>query len=359
MKIAIVGAGAIGCWLAAQMSLQGCAVTLVARGRQYEAIARGGLVIESPRREPQHVVIARVVRSLSQAEDCDVLLLTVKAHQLAALIPELQPFVAAGATLVSLQNGLPWWWGTAGAGVGSGNVSNDADGGSHGNDKRDVSGGPAISVLESVDPGGTLLRALPDRSIIAGVLYVAAEVPSEGRVRVQGKGRILLGDAMPAQAGVPSPRCLELAALLASCGMACEAVPEIRKPIWQKLWRNAPVNPLSVLTGATLGDIAADAGLQQLCRHMMAEVEAVAMHEGILLSESPDEAMETARRNGAHKTSMLQDYERGRPIELGALTGAIIELADHHGVPVPHLRSVHACTAALVRLREAAAPQSS
>ncbi len=315
MKVCVLGAGAVGSWLAAKLAAGGANVTLVARGDQLAAIEASGIELDEGRFGKNTLRVSRLTANIADADGCDVIVVALKSYQLAAVAEQLGVLASQGAYVLSLQNGLPWWY-FQGLGEGASSRS-----------------------LESVDPGGKLLNALPQRSVAGGVIYVASEVTAPGRVKVAGRGRLVLGEPD----GQESPRLQALAALLQHCGIAAEVVPDIRTHVWAKLWRNAAFNPVSCITRATLGDIASDVDMSPVVKALLDEVAEVAAASGVAIAETAESLISATTKFGAHKTSMLQDLERGRPLELGAMVGAVIELAQCLGIAVPHLTTVYAC----------------
>ncbi len=315
MKVCVLGAGAVGSWLAAKLAAGGEDVTLAARGGQFAAIEAGGIELDEGKFGKSRVRVARLVGDVAAAEGCDVIVVALKAHQLAAMAEPLGKLASQGAFVLSLQNGLPWWYfqGTTAA-------------------QREKH-------LESVDPGGKLLQALPESSVVGGVIYVASEVTAPGCVKVAGKGRLVIGEVN----GQDSARAQEFASLLQRCGIAAESVTDIRTHVWAKLWRNAAFNPVSCMTRATLGGIASDTDMVPVLTSLLDEVAQVASAFGVVIAETAASLIGATTKFGTHKTSMLQDLERGRPLELDAMVGSIIELAKSSGIPVPHLHAVYAC----------------
>ncbi len=326
MKVCVLGAGAVGSWLAAKLAAGGADVTLVARGDQLVAIAANGIELDEGKLGKNTFHVSRLAGDIAEMEGCDVIVVALKSYQLAAVAEQLGGLASRGAYVLSLQNGLPWWY-FQGLGAGASSRS-----------------------LEAVDPGGKLLNALPQGSVAGGVIYVASEVTAPGRVKVAGRGRLVLGEPD----GQESPRLQALAALLQHCGIAAEVVPDIRTHVWAKLWRNAAFNPVSCITRATLGDIASDVDMSPVVKALLDEVAEVAAASGVAIAETAESLISATTKFGAHKTSMLQDLERGRPLELGAMVGAVIELAQCLGIAVPHLATVYACA----RLAEKAAHAS-
>ena len=253
----------------------------------------------------------------------DFVILTVKAHQLAAIAPSLSSLLAPDTAVVTVQNGIPWWY-------------FQRHGGS-------LDGAP----LELLDPGGVIAGALAPERIVGCVAYQAATIPEPGVVQSTMKPRWVIGE-LDAPTSV---RCERLAALFASAGLECTVHPRIRAEIWTKLLGNIALGPISCLTGATVGQIVNHPDSAQLMRAMIEETKATARALGVDVAMTADERLAVARRFGEHKPSMLQDLEAGKPIELDAIIGAVLHLADRVGVAMPCTRAVHACTRLLVSRR--------
>ena len=319
MKFAIVGAGAIGGLLGTRLALAGHAVTFIARNRNLAAInAEGFRLIEedgSTRHAPagEHL---RAVQRMAEAGPQDVVLLTVKAHQLADLLGELTALIGPQTLVVSMINGLPWWYFQGLAGPHEGRV------------------------LESVDPGGALARAIPSAQVIGSIVYPAAQLEAPGVVRLIEGNRFSLGELD----GSRSERIEALAQVLMQAGFKAPVSRDIRSELWVKLWGNLSFNPISALTHATLEDICRFPLSRELAARMMSEAQAVGEQLGVQFKISLDKRIAGAEAVGAHKTSMLQDVEAGRALELEALLGAVVELARITGTPSPNLDAVYALT---------------
>ncbi len=318
MRICVFGAGAIGGYLAARLAQKGeHEVSLVARGPHLEAIRSQGLVLLA-----QGERITTRPRASADARELgpqDHVIVTLKAHQIGPAIPALEALMGPETAFVWAVNGVPWWYfhGLEGPWF----------------DKR----------LESVDPGGRIWERLDPKRAIGCVVYPAVEVDEPGVVRLVEGDRFSLGEPT----GERTARVEALAKALVSAGLKAPVRPRIRDEIWVKLWGNLAFNPLSALTHATLDRLCADAGTRAVARAMMLEAQAVAERLGVRFAIDVDKRIEGAAAVGAHKTSMLQDLERGRPMEIGALVGAVIEMAGLVGLEVPTIETVHA----LVRLR--------
>lgn len=326
MNVCVLGAGAVGSWVAAKLAAGGETVTLVARGKQLAAIEAGGIELDEGKFGRSRVRVAKLAADLDSAGACDVVVVALKAYQVGDVVAQLSRMAAQGTFILSLQNGLPWWYFQ---GLGAGQPSRS---------------------LDSVDAGGKLLNALPLGSVVGGVIYVASEVTAPGQVKVAGKGHLMIGEPN----GRESPRLQALIDMLQRCGIAAEAVTDIRSHVWAKLWRNAAFNPVSCITRASLGGIASDPDMVPVVTVLLDEVAQVASAFGIAIDEAAADLISATTKFGSHKTSVLQDLERGRPLELDAMVGAIIELAEDAVIPVPHLNTVYACA----RLAEKAARAS-
>ncbi len=318
MRICVFGAGAIGGYLAARLAQKGeYEVSLVARGPHLEAIRSRGLVLSA---EGERITTRpRASADARELGPQDYVIVTLKAHQIGPAIPALEALAGPATAFVWAVNGVPWWY-------------------FHG-----LEGPWCDHRLESVDPGGRIWERLDPKRAIGCVVYPAAEVDEPGVVRLVEGDRFSLGEPT----GERTSRVEALAKALVSAGLKEQVRPRIREEIWVKLWGNLAFNPLSALTCATLDRLCADAGTRAVARAMMLEAQAVAERLGVRFPIDVDKRIEGAAAVGAHKTSMLQDLERGRPMEIGALVTAVIEMAGLVGLPVPTIETVHA----LVRLR--------
>jgi len=326
MRLAIVGAGAIGGWLAGQLICGGEEVTLVARGATLAAIRERGLSIRSP--EKTFVVHPNLEENLGAVAAADVVFLAVKAHALTALAPALGPVLDPGACVVSLQNGVPWWYfqglpGTLG-------------------DVR----------LESVDPEGVIAQHLPAARVVGSVVYPATRVVTPGVVEHIEGNRISIGEPD----GSASERCRQISGALTQAGVRCPVRADLRSELWLKLVGNAVLNPLSALTRASLAAITADPLVGRLALGAMEEVRAVAESLGVRIQLSTEQRLAAAAKVGEHKTSMLQDLEAGRPLELEPILGAVVEISRLTGVATPTLDMLLACTRLLAQSAAGSVP---
>ena len=304
MKFVIAGAGAVGAYMGALMARAGLDITLFARGAQLQAIGERGVRVISP--EGDFEARPRVTGDLQSIGTAGVVFLAVKAHSMPDLAPRLGCLLDAETAVVSLQNGVPWWF----------------------------------TPLKRVDPEGVVAAAIEARRVIGSLVYFATEVVVPGVIRhIEGK-RISIGEPD----GTRSTRCRGIAEALIAAGLRCPVTTHIREEIWVKILGNVAFNPISALTGATLARMAADPDVAALARAIMAEAECVAGRLGLKLPVTIDQRMAGAAKVGEHKTSMLQDLEAGRPLELEAVVGAVLELGERLGVPMPYTRAVYACT---------------
>jgi 2-dehydropantoate 2-reductase len=307
-RIAVVGAGAIGGFLAAALSKAGIPVAVVARGSHLEAIRRDGLRVSGDLGTFETRVEAS--DDLRRLGNFDVLLLTFKAHQWPSFREQLEPYAGGRAAIVTLQNGLPFWF---------------------------VREPP----LASVDPGGAIGRLFSDEHVIGGVVHVSGRIVEPGIVEQSGGLRYVLG----APRGAAGNHVEALAEVFSNAGLAAEVDADIRQTVWLKLVNNAGLNPASVLRGMTIKPLLADPQARALVHALMSETLAVGQAMGVVANVDVNARIAYAARLDDVKTSMLQDYESGRPLEIKPIVGAVIELADRYGVAVPRLREVYASIA--------------
>src|SRR5580693_1421559 len=305
MKFLIAGAGAIGAYMGACMARAGQDVTLFARGPHLRAMQEHGVRVKSV--DGDFEAHPKIAADLGDVGPVDVVFLGVKAHGLTQLAPQLKPVLGPDTAVVGTQNGIPWWffqgWGGEHQGM----------------------------RLERVDPGGTIAAAIEPRRVLGSIVYFATDIVEPGVVRHTEGNRISLGEPD----GTRSDRSRQIAEALIAAGLRCPVTTRIRQEIWVKILGNVAFNPISALTGATLVQMARHPDVNALVRRIMEETIAV------------------AEKVGEHKTSMLQDLEAGRPIELEAVVGAVVELGERLNVPMPHTRAVYACTKLLAQTRAA------
>jgi 2-dehydropantoate 2-reductase len=316
VTVAVVGAGAIGGLLGAYLSRSGEDVILIARGPHLGAMKSRGVTVRSG--DEEFTAHPDVTEDLAAIRRAGTVFLTLKAHSISAVAPAIGAALAHGASVVGAQNGIPWWYFE---------------------DRH----------LESVDPGGIIGRSIPYKSVVGCIAYPAAQVIEPGVILHIEGNRFTLGEPD----GSKSERVQTVSSMLVKAGLKAPISSRIRNELWLKVVGNATLNPVSALTGATMVDIITSPTSRELARTLMEEVDAVARAMGVAVAVSIEKRMEGAAAVGAHKTSMLQDLEAGRPLEIDALLGAVVELADGAGVPVPSLRVVYRLTKLLDETRRA------
>ncbi|HRD99013.1 MAG TPA: 2-dehydropantoate 2-reductase [Rubrivivax sp.] len=322
MKIAVVGAGAIGGYLGARLARAGQQVTFIARNRNLQTINEHGFRLVLADGQEEHVPAGPTLHAVpdgAEAGEQDYVLLAVKAHQLAGLLPNLRGLLGPQTAVASMINGVPWWYFHRLAGPHEGRT------------------------LQSLDPEGLIARHIEPERVIGGVVYPACELLAPGVVRVVEGQRFSLGEPD----GHRSERAEILSQALMAAGFKSPISRDIRAEIWVKLWGNLAFNPISALSHATLQDICRYPPTRDLARRMMTEAKAVAEALGVVFKISLEQRLAGAEAVGAHKTSMLQDVEQGRALELQALVGAVVELGQITGVPTPTIEALHAVTGLL------------
>ena len=314
MKIAIIGAGAIGGLVGVKLALAGEDVTFIVRGANLEAIRRQGMKLVHADGSEQVARNVVATDDYAAAGVQDVVVLAMKAHQVEAVAGELPQLVRPDTVIVTMQNGIPFWY------------------------FHEHGGALAGTQLKSVDPTGVLSRSVPARQILGCVVYPASELTAPGVVRHIEGDRFPIGELD----GSTSERALRVSACLTRAGFKSPVLADIRAEIWLKLWGNLTFNPISSLARATLADICLDPLARKLAADMMREAQAVAHKLGIEFRVSLEKRIAGAEKVGAHKTSMLQDFEAGRAPEIEALVGSVVELARLTATPTPHIDAVYA-----------------
>ena len=320
MKIAVVGAGAIGGYVGGWLGAAGEDVTFIARGANLRAIRGDGMRVIG---EDGSEVVARagVFDDTKDAGPHDVVILAVKAHQVAAVAPSLAALCDAGTAIVTMQNGIPWWYFHKHGGAYEG------------------------TPVRSADPDGSIARVIDADRVIGSVVYPAAVLESPGVVRVVEGKRFTLGEPD----GSTSPRVQAISAAFTRAGFKAPVIADIRSEIWLKLWGNLSFNPISALTHATLAGLLQFPLTRELSIEMMREAEQVASKLGITFRVGIDKRIAGAEKVGEHKTSMLQDVEAGRPMEIEALVGSVVELGRLTRTPTPHVDAVYALVSLLAK----------
>jgi 2-dehydropantoate 2-reductase len=328
VRIVIAGAGAIGGYIGARLARTGVDVVLFARGPHLRAMQQRGLQVRSA--EGDFEITPQVASDLAAIGTADVVFLGVKAHALTALAPQLEPLFAPDTVVVSTQNGVPWWY------------------------FQDHGGELDGLRLERVDPGGVIASAIDSRRVVGSLVYFGTDIVEPGVIRHTEGNRITLGEPN----GTRTERTRQLAEMLIAAGFRAPVTTRFRTEIWVKLLGNVAFNPISALTHGTLEVLARHPDVSKVIRDVMAETSMVATRLGIELPISIDQRMAGAEKVGAHKTSMLQDLEAGRPMELEAVVGAVVELGERLGVAMPATRTVYACAKLLdEQLRQPVTPR--
>ncbi|MET7362794.1 2-dehydropantoate 2-reductase [Streptomyces sp. NPDC005562] len=312
MKVAVLGAGAIGAYVGAALHRAGADVHLVARGPHLAAMRQHGVRVLSPRGD--FTARARATDDPAEIGPVDFVFLGLKAHSYAACGPLIAPLLHERTAVVAAQNGIPWWY-------------FHRHGGPHEGHR-----------VESVDPGGAVSAVLAPERAIGCVVYAATELEGPGVVRHLEGTRFSVGEPDRSR----SARCTAFSEAMVAGGLKCPVEPELRGDIWIKLLGNISFNPISALSRATMAEMCRHGGTRRVIEIMMNETLAVAAALGCTPDISVERRLAGAERVGDHRTSTLQDLERGKPLELDVLLAAVVELADITGVPVPTLRTVHA-----------------
>jgi 2-dehydropantoate 2-reductase len=321
MDICIVGAGAIGGLVGVELVRAGENVTLISRGANLEATRRDGVrLIRSDGRE-EVVRPARATDRLAEAGVQDVVILAMKAHQVAAVVADVPGLLGPDSVVVTMQNGVPWWY-------------------FHG-----LAGPYEGMRIEAVDPGGTIAAHLDVGRVIGSVVYPAAELIAPAVIRHIEGNRFSLGELD----GAETPRVKRISELFRNAGFKAPVTSDIRSEIWLKIWGNACFNPISALTHATLVDICRFPATRAVAAEVMREVQTIGEKLGAHFRVPIERRIAGAEGVGAHKTSTLQDLEHGRALELDALVGAVVELGRITQTATPHLDTLYACASLLAK----------
>lgn len=318
MKVCVVGAGAIGGYLAVRLAHAGHEVSAIARGPHLAAIKAQGLTLV----EAEQELVAANIQATDRIADLgaqDVVLLALKAHQIVAVVDELPALIGPDTVLVTLQNGIPWWY------------------------FQKLGGDYADRVVETVDPGGVLFNAIDPDRILGCIAYPAATIARPGVIRLIEGNKFPVGELD----GSDSARARTVSGLLEEAGLKARVLDDIRSEIWLKLWGNLTFNPISALTHSTLVDICQFPLTRALAATMMTEAQAIGERLGAQFRVPMERRISGAESVGKHKTSMLQDVEAGKPLEIDGMLGVVVELAETTGVEVPTLRALYACVSLL------------
>jgi 2-dehydropantoate 2-reductase len=314
MKFVVLGAGAIGAYVGAGLARGGADVTLIARGEHLRAMQERGVRVLSPRGDFEAHPAA--TDDWDAIRDADTVVLGLKAYSLPEAASRLGGLLKPGACVVAAQNGIPWWF------------------------FQRFGGALEGTTLQSVDPGGVIAASIPAGAVVGAIVYISTEIVEPGVVRQTEGTRLAIGEPD----GSVSERCAQIAAALEAGGLKCNVDERLRENLWVKLIGNAAFNPVSALTRATMRQFGDEPEMVELLRAALAEGAAVGEAVGLELPVSVDRRLERGIAVGDHKTSMLQDLDAGKPLELDCITGAVIEVAANVGVAVPHLESIYACT---------------
>jgi 2-dehydropantoate 2-reductase len=318
MKFCVVGAGAIGGMMAAKLARSGHALSVIARGAHLEAIRNNGLkYIENG----EELVITDITATADMEEitDQDVVLLGVKAHQIAPIADKLSGMLAPEGVIVTLQNGIPWWY------------------------FQKLPGAYQDGIVRTVDPDGAIAAAIDPDRIIGCIAYPAATIDEPGVIRHIEGNRYPVGELD----GSESERVQAIRDAFVEAGFKSFVLPDIRSEIWLKLWGNLSFNPISALTHSTLVDICQFPQTRALAAQMMIEAQQIAEKLGASFRVSLDRRIEGAEGVGKHKTSMLQDLEVGKALEIDGMLGVVIELGEQTGIPTPAMNTVFALVSLL------------
>ncbi len=324
MKIAVIGVGAIGGYVGARLALAGEDVTFIARGANLDALRMNGIRLLMSDGSEEAVRDVKATADYSGAGSQDVVVLAMKAHQVAAVAADVPKLFDSGTTVVPMQNGIPYWYFHRHPGTLAG------------------------TCVESVDPGGVIAKHIPCERVIGCVVYPATELVSHGVIKHVEGNRFPVGEPD----GSKSKRVTRISQCLTRAGMKSPVLEDIRSEIWLKLWGNMTFNPMSALTRATLAGICEYPLSRSLAATMMREAQEIAHKLGVTFRVPLEKRIAGAEKVGHHKTSMLQDVEAGRGLEIDPLLGAVIELGRLTQTATPHLDTVYALTKLLAKTIE-------
>jgi 2-dehydropantoate 2-reductase len=307
IRVCIVGAGAVGGLIGARLARSGAEVSVVARGRTAEALRAQGLRLIA--KDGEISVPVRVVDDAARERKPSVVVVAVKEPAMASVAPIVGALAGPDTAVVTAMNGVPWWF-------------------FHG-----LTGAHAEMRLHSVDPDGAIARAIPSARIVGSVVHLACSTPQPGVVRHDVGNRLIVGEP----SGASTPRLEALAGMLRAAKFDVEVSPKIQSDIWYKLWGNMTMNPISAFTGATADRVLDDPLVNRFCLEVMAEAAAIGAAIGCPIVQGGEERMAVTRQLGAFKTSMLQDVEAGRPVEIDALLSTVREIGGVAGIATPKL----------------------
>jgi 2-dehydropantoate 2-reductase len=321
LKIAIIGAGAIGGYVGIRLALAGEDVTFIARGANLEALRNRGIRLIAADGSEQAVTTVKATNDYAAAGPQDVVILAMKAHQVEAVARDVPKLFGPDTVVVPMQNGIPYWY------------------------FHRYPGALAGTRVQSVDPGGLIGEHIPCERVIGCVVYPAAELVSPGVVKHVEGNRFPVGEPD----GTTSERVTRLSECFVRGGLQAPVLSDIRAEIWLKLWGNLTFNPISALSRATLAGICQYPPSRAIAAAMMTEAQCVAHKLGVTFRVSLDKRIAGAEKVGHHKTSMLQDVEAARTLEVDALLGSVVELARLTDTPTPHIDTVYALTKLLAK----------
>lgn len=319
MKICIVGAGAIGGMLGAKLALSGHEVTLILRGANLQAVQQNGLRLIEENGNELLAKPTKATSNIAQAGLQDVVILSLKAHQVAAIAPDLPVLMHANTRIITMQNGIPWWY------------------------FYKLPGDYTDMPVRAVDPDGEIAKHIPINSVIGSVVYPASEVIAPGIIKVIEGNRFTLGEID----GTDTPSIRAISDALKAAGFKAPVSNDIRSEIWLKLWGNLSFNPISALTHSTLEDICLYPPTRELAQNMMLEAQTIGEKLNVRFKVSLEKRIAGAQAVGQHKTSMLQDVEQGRALELQALIASVVELGQITRTPTPTINAVYALASLL------------
>ncbi len=315
MKICIYGLGAIGGFFAARLAAAGVSVNAIARGATLAAVNRNGLTLEerSDGKAVRRQFAVQATAEPASLGEQDLVIVTVKTTALATVARDIAPLLGVHTTVLSAMNGIPWWF-------------------FYGLDQDH-----AALRLQSVDPSGALSAAIDPRRVVGCVTHLAAAMPAPGVVSAMAGNRLIIGEPT---GGAGSARCAAIVTLFRQAGFEVEQASSIQRDIWFKLWGNMTVNPISAITGATIDRILEDDCVRDFMTRCMVEAARIGKRIGVPIDIDPVARHEVTRKLGAFKTSMLQDVEAGKPVELDSIIGAVLEIARHIREPAPNIEAL-------------------
>ncbi|MFI9387872.1 2-dehydropantoate 2-reductase [Kutzneria sp. NPDC052558] len=322
MRVAVVGAGAIGGFLGARLALAGVRTSALARGATLKALRHNGWRLRDE--DGEHSAPTRASGDAAELGPQDLVVVAVKAQSLRGVVGSIGPLLGPETVVLTAMNGMPWWF------------FNDVAGACHG------------LRLASVDPDGAIAAAIEGRRVVGGVVHLSCDRPEPGVVAHHGGRELIIGEPDHRESG----RARAVAELLSSAGLDVSVSSNIHADVWYKLWGAMTINPVSALTGATVDLILDDDLVRAWCETAMVEVRRVGERIGCPITQTPAERNDVARKLGAFRTSMLQDAEAGRSLELDALVGAVREIGAVVGVPTPTVDALYGLTRLSARVRE-------